>query len=566
MFNPKTASGRKSAKPHLPSAATIPKTDPYPPIYPDGDGHAIPTNPTEKLIKTGSPVRVYSPPKQETEKRSVYRSPPPQTQSPSELERLRAENAQLKEALQNKDIALVRLMIEIERLQGHLTEKNHEIEHLRASQLRQNASPEREAQIRALLARIEEYEHRIHIVDSELQEWKYKYMQLEKETNLKRLSIDEEVRRRLEIEISHIRLTHQGDWEARYHQLLKEKQELESRLTLLNIELDRVNDINRHFNQDNDILRRRVEDLTTELARTKGSSDLQSQVILLSAEVERLNHLLYDKHHETDHLRAKVVEIEHSNARQIEQVKQAHMKESSHLDKWRLESQEQMKQGYENQMKELTLRFSNERAALEAEIRQLRNRITELEAHLARTNVDIVVNELNAKFIHERAGYEARIRELETKISLVAVELEREHAAADMRLREIESWRERYSRLESTKMEEIRTLISQQISLTKKVSLSSDETDRIVRLFKELESEQLIVNSKYQQASKELEDIRRNRASYVEITEHTINPATILHQVTTNVHTTNITSSPGSYSEGYKKSPVALRESYHHYH
>lgn len=80
------------------------------------------------------------------------------------------------------------------------------------------------------------------------------------------------------------------------------------------------------------------------------------------------------------------------------------------------------------------------------------------------------MNELNAKFIHERAGYEARIRELETKISLVAVELEREHAAADMRLREIESWRERYSRLESTKIEEIRTLISQQISLSRKVN------------------------------------------------------------------------------------------------
>lgn len=38
-------------------------------------------------------------------------------------------------------------------------------------------------------------------------------------------------------------------------------------------------------------------------------------------------------------------------------------------------------------MKELTMRFSNERAALEAEIRQLRNRITELEAHLARSNI-----------------------------------------------------------------------------------------------------------------------------------------------------------------------------------
>lgn len=110
----KQGSGRKTAKSQIPADKTLPKTDPCPLILPEGanDLAIIPTPPTNKLIPRNesrqyAEIEVYNPPQYEIERRSAApeierRSAAPAPASLSEidllrkeLERLRAENAQL---------------------------------------------------------------------------------------------------------------------------------------------------------------------------------------------------------------------------------------------------------------------------------------------------------------------------------------------------------------------------------------------------------------------------------------------------------------------------------------
>jgi len=48
-----TGSGQKSGRDrdHTSSSRPLPSIDPYPPIYPEANGHSFPISPTEKLIE-----------------------------------------------------------------------------------------------------------------------------------------------------------------------------------------------------------------------------------------------------------------------------------------------------------------------------------------------------------------------------------------------------------------------------------------------------------------------------------------------------------------------------------
>lgn len=121
---------------------------------------------------------------------------------------------------------------------------------------------------------------------------------------------------------------------------------------------------------------------------------------LANIEKQRTREQLNDKDREMELLNGK--------------LKEAQRQHEQYVDKLRIEIQYTLRAEFENQMKDLTDRFSLERNALENQIRQLKARIAELEVqlHEAEETNERIAGELRDRH-NENDGLRTRFIELE---------------------------------------------------------------------------------------------------------------------------------------------------------
>ena len=369
---------------------------------------------------------------------------------------------------------------ELERLNGILKDKHDDLEKekVKRSKLEGDLST-----IKVLEMRIQEYENKLAMLSSELDRLNHVLGKEREEKEKMKLRIYE-----LDNENGNMKGLIQ-QWESRYSSVQKEIEiwkkkfidieashnqmrgyegqlkEYENRIALLSSEIERLNSLLRNRGEDIESWKNKYMKLEISFSEAKQMEikirEYEGIINTLQREIERLNSFLRDKHDDLEKekvkrsklendvnvikvLEAKIQDYENKIvllSSEIERLNSLFAKERDEKEKFKLKIYE-----YEQQL--------NNMGGLQRELEGWRKRYSDLEITIT-----------------EYRGYESKVREYENKLALLSSELDRLRTMNMQKTEEVETWKTKYYKIESS--------MGQLKEYEMKIQILAQEIDRL---------------------------------------------------------------------------------------
>jgi len=361
------------------------------------------------------------------------------------FEQVRKAHAQELEDLKTQFDTMLRTRIDLElgETRSKLGTEKRQLETQLKNALAQNQ--ELEEKLALLNTETERLRHVIREARDETEHWRMRSEDLEKDLETTRISVDLQVKQAIERELTEINLRaiqEKNQLESQISRLKVKIQDFEIKGVLLMIEIDRLYSVLDEKNKEKEAIKERIGDMEANSANQleefkrqfenmfrsrieieireaankwqREREALDSHINELSSRNKELEDALALTNIERQRMREQMNEKDREMELLNNKLKEAQRQHEQYVDKLRIEIQYTLRAEFENQMKDLTDRFSLERNALENQIRQLKIRIAELEGqlHEAEETNERIAAELRDRH-GENEGLRSRFMELE---------------------------------------------------------------------------------------------------------------------------------------------------------